>query len=480
VVAPLAQEYASALRQYVSGGGEAALTRAYELGRAAAGAGLGILDLAMIHGEAIAQLPGGDGRAPLAMAAQFLAETLSPFEMTLRSYQANARLLGLSETLAQQNAEIDRAREQLRTILDATTAVIYLKDARGRYLFVNRQFLEVFGLGREGVIGKADEDALPPSAARTLQREDAAVLAARAPQQLEETIAGEGEPRTYLSLKFPLLDGTGEPYGLCCVATDITERKRAEEAVLRAIEGAARERQLKRAIEARDQFLVVASHELKTPLTSLELQVGSLLRLGRADPAASVSDARVRAKCDTILKQVERMTVLINTLLDVAKITSGRVELCRERQDLADLVRRVLTSAGDAIRRSGSEIRLRAAPAVGMWDRPALETAVAHLVSNAVKFGEGRPVDLEVHAAAGRATLTVRDHGIGIPAEDQERIFERFERAVSERHFGGFGVGLWVARQAVEAHGGSIRVSSREGHGSEFVVELPLDGGGLA
>jgi signal transduction histidine kinase len=193
-----------------------------------------------------------------------------------------------------------------------------------------------------------------------------------------------------------------------------------------------------------------------------------------------VSDARVRAKCDTILKQVERMTVLINTLLDVAKITSGRVELCRERQDLADLVRRVLTSAGDAIRRSGSEIRLRAAPAVGMWDRPALETAVAHLVSNAVKFGEGRPVDLEVHAAAGRATLTVRDHGIGIPAEDQERIFERFERAVSERHFGGFGVGLWVARQAVEAHGGSIRVSSREGHGSEFVVELPLDGGGLA
>jgi PAS domain S-box-containing protein len=475
----LAQDYAAALRAYVSGGGEAALTRAYELGRAAAGAGLGILDLAMMHGDAVQELPprGAGDRAPLAMAAQFLAETLSPFEMTLRSYQANARLLGLSETLAQQNAEIDRAREQLRTILDATTAVIYLKDARGRYLFVNRQFLEVFGLGRDEVIGKADDEVLPASAARTLQREDAAVLAARSPQQLEETLPFAGGTRTYLSLKFPLLDG-GEPYGLCCVATDITERKRAEEAVLRAIEGAARERQLKRAIEARDQFLVVASHELKTPLTSLELQVGSLLRLARSDPRAAISDERVRAKCETILKQVERMTVLMNTLVDVAKITSGRVELCRERLDLVAVVEGVLAASGDAVRRSGSAVRLDAdGPVVGSWDRPSLESAVGHLVANAIKFGAGRPVELEVRAAGDRAVLVVRDHGIGISVEDQQRVFDRFERAVSERHFGGFGVGLWVARQAVEAHGGAIRVSSRQGEGSEFTVELPLDGG---
>jgi PAS domain S-box-containing protein len=345
---------------------------------------------------------------------------------------------------------------------------------------VNRQFLEVFGLGRDAVIGKLDEDVLPPSAARTLQREDAAVLEARAPQQLEETIPARDGARTYLSLKFPLVDAAGQPYGVCCVATDITERKRAEEAVLRAIEGAARERQLKRAIEARDQFLVVASHELKTPLTSLELQIGSLLRLGRSDPDASVSDERVRSKYEAILKQVERMTVLINTLLDVAKLTSGRVELGREPLDLGEVVGRAVASSADAIRRSGSEIRLRApAPVVGMWDRPSLETAVAHLVSNAVKFGAGAPVEIGVETSGDRAVLTVRDHGIGISVEDQKRIFERFERAVSDRHFGGFGVGLWVARQAVEAHGGTIRVSSVEGEGAEFTIELPLDGGGM-
>jgi PAS domain S-box-containing protein len=474
----LATEYGSALRDYVRGAGEAALVRAYELGRKAATSGLGILDLTMLHHQAVAQLPQADpvDRAPVAMAAQFLAESLSPYEMTLRSYQANARLLGLSETLAQQNAEMSRAREQLRLILDATTAVIYLKDAAGRYLFVNRQFQEVFGRGGEDVIGKADEEVLPPAVARTLQSDDRLVLDARAPHELEETIrVGDGE-RTYISLKFPLLDGEGAPYGICCVATDITERKRADEALQRARDASERERQLRRAIEAREQFLSIASHELKTPLTSLELQVGSLQRLARSSPGAPFSDERVQSKCEVILRQVERLKVLMNSLMDVGRITSGRLELTRERVDLAELVRLVLARWEEAIRRSGSAVALGApAPVVGTWDRRLVETVVAHLVSNAVKFGCGRPIEIAVGAARGRASLTVRDHGIGVPAPDQQRIFERFERAVSEHHFGGFGVGLWVARQAVEAHGGEIRLRSHEGEGAEFSVELPLE-----
>src|SRR5512133_1200620 len=193
--AGFARDYASALRQYVAGGGEAALTRAYELGRSAAGDGLGILHVAMLHHDALLQLPpaGAGSPPPVEMAGQFLAEVLSPFEMTLRSYQANARLLGLSETLAQQNAEIDRAREQLRTILDATTAVIYLKDADGRYLFVNRQFAELFGVSRDEVIGKLDRDVLPADVAAPLEAGDAGVLEARAPRQVEETLPARGE-----------------------------------------------------------------------------------------------------------------------------------------------------------------------------------------------------------------------------------------------------------------------------------------------
>lgn len=480
---PLAREYAAALREYVSGGGEAALTRAYELGRRAAVEGLGILDLAMLHHAALAGLPSPAPGAPPAVetAAQFLAEILSPFEMTLRSYQANARLLGLSDALAAQNAEIARAREQLRTILDATTAVIYLKDAEGRYLFVNRPFQEAFRVPREAVLGKRDDEVLPPPVARTLQDGDAGVLGLRAPQQIEESIPAAGGPRTFLSVKFPLVDAEGRAYGLCCVATDITERKRTEEAQLRAREAAERERLLERAIRARDQFISVAAHELRTPVTSLELQVGLLRRLARRDPGATLADAKVRPKLDGLSGQLDRLIALVNALVEVGKIASGEHELCRERLDLGEVAGAVVAASTDAIRRSGCEVVVHApVPVTGTWDRPSLDAAVRHLLSNALKFGAGKRVEVHVRGAGDRAVLVVRDAGIGIRPEDQERIFGRFERGVSETNFGGLGVGLWVARHAAEAHGGSLTVESRPGEGAAFTLELPREARAIA
>jgi signal transduction histidine kinase len=235
------------------------------------------------------------------------------------------------------------------------------------------------------------------------------------------------------------------------------------------------ERQLRRAVQARDEFLMIASHELKTPLTSLELLVAKLRRVAESNPGIPISDHDFQSKCGSIARQVDRMTVLINNLLDVARITSGSLELSRERIDLPELVRDILERTRDAIRRSGSEIALEVtAPVVGTWDRLRLETIVANLVSNAIKFGEGKPIEITIGRSGEQATLTVRDHGIGISEENQGRIFGRFERAVSVRHFGGFGIGLWVVRQSVEAHGGRIQVKSRQGGGSGFTVELPL------
>jgi PAS domain S-box-containing protein len=236
----LATEYASTLRTYVVGAGETALMRAYELGRKAAGDGVGLLELATIHHDALLELPAaipGDPSA-VALAAQFFAEVLSTFEINLRAYQANARLLGLSEALARENAEIDRARGQLATILNATTAIIYLKDSAGRYLFVNRQFQKVFCPHGEQVIGKTDGEVWAGTVAQTLHGKDLDVLASRISQEVEETNYEEDGPHTYVTLKFPLLESTGAPYALCCVATDITERKRAEEAERLAKEAA--------------------------------------------------------------------------------------------------------------------------------------------------------------------------------------------------------------------------------------------------
>ena len=231
--------------------------------------------------------------------------------------------------------------------------------------------------------------------------------------------------------------------------------------------------ELQEAVRVRDTFVAIAAHELNTPLTSLQLQIRLLKR---ADGAIGgrMSPGELDAAIDMIARQVTRLDGLIKNLLEVVHFTAGRLSVTREPVDLVEVVRSVVAVIR-ALPQSQSEVVIEAPQTiVGLWDRVRLESVVANLVSNAVKFGQGRPISISVSSDAAMARLTVADQGIGISPEQQGRIFEKFERAVSERHYGGFGLGLWVVRQIVEAHGGSIRVASEAGRGSTFVVELPL------
>jgi signal transduction histidine kinase len=233
---------------------------------------------------------------------------------------------------------------------------------------------------------------------------------------------------------------------------------------------------LKQAVAARDQFMSIASHELKTPLTSLQLQLQSLQR---SVYAVGAEPDRLADRLKTVTRSTERLGELVNRLLDVSRITSGNVELVREDVDLAAVATDVLQRFREALRESGSRVDLVAdAPVRGEWDRMRLDTIVTNLLSNAIKFGEGKPIEVRVDRDGAFGRVRVKDHGIGIGAADQARIFERFERAVPERHYGGFGVGLWVARLVAEAHGGRIRVESAPDQGSTFTLELPLAAGG--
>jgi signal transduction histidine kinase len=232
---------------------------------------------------------------------------------------------------------------------------------------------------------------------------------------------------------------------------------------------------LRAAVAARDQFLNIASHELKTPLTSLQLQLQSLARTIHEGGAGG---ERVSAKIRKLARSTDRLGELVNRLLDVSHIAaSGHVAIVREDMDLAELVHQVVARFTEVAAEAGSPIELDArAPARGSWDRMRLDAMVTNLVSNAVKYGRGRPIEVSVRELAGGVVgLRVRDQGIGIAAADQARIFERFERAVPERYYGGFGLGLWVARLVVEEHGGRIRVESAPGQGSVFDVELPRE-----
>jgi len=226
------------------------------------------------------------------------------------------------------------------------------------------------------------------------------------------------------------------------------------------------------AVRARDEFISVASHELKTPLTSLQLQVQLLARqLGRMGEERG-GDGPSR-RLAVIEQSTRRLTDLVNQLLDVSRLGSGSLELSRERVDLAELTADCVARLRDRIEARGVQVGVSAAPAAGDWDRLRLESVVNNLLDNALKYGEGRPVALRVEQAGDAARLTVRDHGLGIAREHQERIFERFERAVGDRAFEGLGVGLWLVRAIAEAHGGTVGVESRPGEGSTFTVTLP-------
>lgn len=266
-----------------------------------------------------------------------------------------------------------------------------------------------------------------------------------------------------LSLQYIRIDGGR----VVAIARDITNRKRAE---------AEREllyRQALEAIRARDEFLSVASHELKTPLTSLRLQVELLLRSARR--AAVRRPEQIQGKLEVAIRQVDRLARLVEELLDVSRIKTGRLALEPEEIDLVALVRDVVARFSNDAARAGSRLDLAAeGPVVGTWDRLRIEQVLTNLISNALKFGAGRPVEVTIRSHGPLAEVEVRDHGIGIAPEDVERIFHRFERAVSARAYGGLGLGLYIARQLVEAHGGTIRVDSRPNEGARFTVELPL------
>ena len=223
------------------------------------------------------------------------------------------------------------------------------------------------------------------------------------------------------------------------------------------------------AIRLRDEFMLVAGHELRTPLSALSLLHESLEKLRDDTPLDKIRERGTKLRAQSL-----RLHRLVEDLLDVSRMSAGRPSLDREQVDLGALVTEIAERMRDELERAHSPLALDVESVVGHWDRVRLDQIITNLLGNALKYGRGSPIEARVRRDGDRATLVVVDRGIGIAPADHQRIFQRFERAASPRKFAGLGLGLWITSELVQAHGGAISVDSELGRGATFTVTLPI------
>ncbi|MBI3184097.1 MAG: PAS domain S-box protein [Myxococcales bacterium] len=378
-----------------------------------------------------------------------------------------AALLMALDVTVRRRAEVDlrESEERFRRLSEATFEGIALHD-RGLILDANDQLAKMFGYAAGELVGKHAFDLAAPESRQEVEE--------RIRSGSEEAYRAAGirrdGSRVPLEVRGKAVRYKGRAARITALR-DISELVAAEQERTRLLEDA------RAAVAARDEFLSIASHELRTPCASLLLTIQALQRRVPAGPAGEQSREDIQGKLEILERQTRRLTALIEELLDVSRLRAGRMDLRLEPVDLAAAAAEAIAGLHAEADRAGVAVVARLeGPLIGRWDVRRVDQIVTNLVSNAIKFGSGRPVEVSASPSEETARLEVKDQGIGISPEDQLRIFQPFERLVSSRRYGGLGLGLFIVRKIVDALGGSIDVQSELGVGSTFTVELPLAG----
>lgn len=233
---------------------------------------------------------------------------------------------------------------------------------------------------------------------------------------------------------------------------------------------------LQKALKTRDDFFSICSHELKTPLTTLKMQIQLVNRL-REKKGIEVAYApeNIEKFINHADRSVDRIIHLVNDMLDISRMQTGRLSLSLEKVELDGLVYDVIERLKPFCDLAGCELRSDIhSEATGLWDKFRIEQVITNLITNGAKYASENPIEVHVAKINGKAMIKVKDYGPGISQEDQKRIFERFERATSTDTISGLGLGLFISREIIELHQGSISVESTLGKGSTFTVVLPL------
>ncbi len=232
----------------------------------------------------------------------------------------------------------------------------------------------------------------------------------------------------------------------------------------------------KQEIKVRDEFLSIASHELKTPLTTMLLKIQLILHNIRNVSLAKFSVENLLTMLETAEQQTQRLSRMITDLLSISVITTGRLNIEFSKFNLGESVKQVISEFSERLQKDGYELNLRVPEQIIiMADKIRIEQVITNLISNAIKYGDKNPIEVKVEKSGSLARIIVKDHGVGIGSAEKEKIFELFERGVmKESDIKGLGVGLFISNQIVKSHKGTIKVDSKINHGSTFTVEIPL------
>ncbi len=367
-------------------------------------------------------------------------------------------------SLVQARRSAQENQQLLQSIMDHAPAVIYAKDPQGRYLLANQAFCDVVGVTHEQTIGHTDADLMDAELARRFMDVDREVLLGGCAQQREELLPqSDGSTHTYMSLKFPVLGESGEPFALAGVSSDITPLVRAKQLA-------------EEATRAKSEFLANMSHEIRTPMNAI---IGmSYLALQTA------MNPQQRGYVEKVHRAAQNLLGIINDILDFSKVEAGKLELEVAPFSLDQVLDNLSSLVGLKAEEKGLELLFHTAPSlppVFHGDALRLGQVLTNLVNNAVKFTERGEVLVSVNEVAREGEqielhLAVRDTGLGMSAEQQSRLFQSFSQADSStsRQYGGTGLGLAICKQLVELMDGRIWVESEPGKGSTFHFTVKL------
>jgi two-component system CheB/CheR fusion protein len=420
-----------------------------------------------------------------------LQSTLEEFQSTNEELETskeeaqatNEELTTVNDELQHRNEQLARSEERFRLLVEAVKGyAIFMLDPHGTVVSWNEGARRMKGYEKSEIVGANFSRFYLPEDVQNGHPQYELEIARNVGRYDEEGWRTRKDgSRFWANVVISRIDDSNHNIvGFAKVTRDLTDKKRVEEELRllnEGLEAKVRERtaDLRTAIGARDEFLSIASHELKTPLTALKLQLQVNDRLMRGVDLPESVRQKMQAASELMNRQVNAMTTLVEDLLDITRIQSGTFAISVETFNLSELVREVVDRFEEQSKKAECALELSFDQSVdGSWDKRSIEQVITNLLSNAVKHAPKSEIRICIGQSGKLARIVVEDSGPGIPEEKQSKIFERFERATS-KNVSGMGLGLYIVKKIVEAHRGVVKLESKLGRGSKFIVELPME-----